>query len=389
MIILVEVEIMAKYTIELRSLVGSGYQIFDDTWDTFLHEHKQELCSKIIRHYWFYEIGSETADRFKHNLNEHLASIMPYYNQLYASELLKLEPLFDRYIEETEGIKANRGRTRGTSQRRDINSLREMAESIRKLSQGTSNLVGNKNMQGHETWKENRTINTTEVTDQDTTEDTTKKVEFSENVASESKEVMNDQVNGDKTTDGTSKTTTSGERRYSDTPQGEVGTSGVEIDKAYLTNYTKESGNSDTTTHQEEKITNTEDKTTDTTSTKDTTSTEDTTQNVKGTNDITKTTDTTDDVSGSRDKTENTDETEDVKTTSKEHDFSNGSQSELSSSLSYTGENEDENEKRDRTNLIKGFSVAQSTLLIEYRKTFLNIDLQIINELITDFMGVF
>lgn len=380
---------MANYTIELRSLVKAGYPIFDDSWSTFVPDHKKELCDKIVRHYWFYEIGSETADRFRHNLNEHLALIMPYYNQLYASELLKIEPLYDHYIEETEGIQANIGRQRGTSQRRDINSLRQMAESIKKLAEGTSNLVGNENMQGHESWKEDRTIHATEVTDQDTTEDTTKKVDFTENVASESKEIMKDQVNGTKVTDGTSHTTTSSERRYSDTPQGTVSMTGIEIEKQYLTNYTRESGNSDTTTHQDETIKNTEDKTTDTTSTKDTTSTEDTTQGVKGTNDITKTTDTTDDVTGTRDKTQNTDETEDVKTTSKEHDFSNGSQSELSSSTSYTGENEGEQEKRDRRNVSKGFSVSQAELLMRYRESFLNIDLQIINDLVTNFMGVF
>lgn len=380
---------MAKYTIELRTLVNQGYQVFDDTWTTFDPDHKKDLCQKILRHYWFYEIGSETPDRFKFNINEQLALIMPYYNQLYASELLKVEPLYNHFMEENEGIKANRDLKRGTSQRRDINSLREMAESIKKLSEGTSNLVGNENIIGNEKWKEDRTIHTTEVTDQDTTEDTTKKVSFEENVANESKEVMNDNVVGNKVTDGTSSTTTSGEHRESDTPQGTISMSGIQIENSYLTKYSRDNGKSDTTTHQNENIKNTEDKTTDTTSTKDTTSTEDTTQNIKGTNDITKTTDTTDSVTGSRDKTQNTDETEDVKTTSKEHDFSNGSQSDRSSSTAYTGENEDEQEKRDRRNVSKGYTVSQSELLNAYRQTFINIDQMIIRDLVTNFMGVF
>lgn len=77
-----EVGQVSRYTMELGKLVGSGYEIFDDSWTTFVEMHKKELCDKIIRHYFFCEIGQETPDRFKHYLNEHLARIMPYYNQL-------------------------------------------------------------------------------------------------------------------------------------------------------------------------------------------------------------------------------------------------------------------------------------------------------------------
>ena len=47
---------MSRYTMELGKLVGSGYEIFDDSWTTFVEMHKKELCDKIIRHYFFYEI---------------------------------------------------------------------------------------------------------------------------------------------------------------------------------------------------------------------------------------------------------------------------------------------------------------------------------------------
>lgn len=94
-----EVGQVSRYTMELGKLVGSGYEIFDDSWTTFVEMHKTELCDKIIRHYFFYEIGQETPDRFKHYLNEHLARIMPYYNQLYKSELLEIIPLYNHFLE--------------------------------------------------------------------------------------------------------------------------------------------------------------------------------------------------------------------------------------------------------------------------------------------------
>lgn len=82
----------------LGDLVKRGYNVFDDSWDTHVKEHKKELCDKILRYYWFYQIGSETPDRFIWYLNEQLARIMPYYNQLYASELIKFNPLLNHSI---------------------------------------------------------------------------------------------------------------------------------------------------------------------------------------------------------------------------------------------------------------------------------------------------
>lgn len=380
---------MAVYTITLAELVRAKYPIFDDSWTTFIPEHKAELCAKILRHYHFYEIGSETADRFKYNLNEHLALIMPYYNKMYETELWNLEPFYNQIMEISTTTDTGRNKNRGLANRRDINSLREIVESIKKLSEGTSNLIGNEKLVGNEKWNEDRTIHTSDVTDQDTTEKTTQKVEFTENVVDAKKEVVEDTVDGTKTTDGTSHTNTSNTRRYSDTPQARINAAQMTIEQQYLTNYTSENGTSDTTTHSDEVIKNIENKTTDTTDTKDTTSTQDTTKNVIGTNDITKTVNTTDNVVGNKDKTQNTDETEDIKTTSKEHDFSNGTTRDRSSHTEYTDEKEAENEKKISTNIVKGSTESRAELLRQYRSILLNIDQQIIKELAVDFMGIF
>lgn len=82
----------------LGDLVKRGYKIFDDSWDTHVKEHKSELCNKIIRYYYFNQIGAETPERFIWYINEQLARIMPYYNQLYASELIKFNPMLNHSI---------------------------------------------------------------------------------------------------------------------------------------------------------------------------------------------------------------------------------------------------------------------------------------------------
>lgn len=380
---------MAKYTIELRKLVSSGFEIFDDSWRTYIPEHKQELVKKIIRHYWFYEIGVETADRFKFNINEQLALIMPYYNQLYMSELLTIEPLFNHFLEETEGIEAVKKYKKDSAKRTQYERLHLMANSIKRISDGTSNTVGVGNLTGNETWREDRTINTTETTDQDTTEKTVQNKTGTEDTDTTSKEVMQDTIEGTRVTDGTSHVVTSSERRYSDTPQGTISSSGVDIDNSYLTNYTKENGTSDTTTHEDQTTKSTENKTDDITGTKDTTTTEELNKDVTGTNDVTKTVKTTDGVIGSKDRTQDTKENEDVTTRDETHEFSNGSNQDNDSETSYADEKQHEEQDQQRKRTVKEYTVSQSELLEAYRKTFLNIDEMIIKQLSVNFMGIF
>lgn len=105
---------MSKYTTEVRNIVETyaGYderanypdvdscidiaipKIFDvDNIPVYVPEHKTLLFHKILLHYYQREIGFETAGLWKLKLNTKLKEIMPYYNQLYASELLEYDPL--------------------------------------------------------------------------------------------------------------------------------------------------------------------------------------------------------------------------------------------------------------------------------------------------------
>lgn len=106
---------MSEYTTELRficeSLNGdtesSGYnkiqeiinntynQIFSFDYPIFDSTYKPVLEKKIIKHFYTREIAFETYGRWKLALDAKMNEIMPYYNQLYNSELIEFNPLYD------------------------------------------------------------------------------------------------------------------------------------------------------------------------------------------------------------------------------------------------------------------------------------------------------
>lgn len=86
----------------LYNMLGlAGYPIYDET-------HRQALNDKIIRNYYFYEIGSETVAQFRWRMNNALQMIMPYYNHLYSLEVLDASHLIGEDYTDTlkvlEGI---------------------------------------------------------------------------------------------------------------------------------------------------------------------------------------------------------------------------------------------------------------------------------------------
>lgn len=76
---------MAKYTTQLRTLVESGYQIFDFDYPIFDEAYRPILEQKIIDFYYFREIGLETPGQFKQFLKVKLNLKMPYYNKHYLA----------------------------------------------------------------------------------------------------------------------------------------------------------------------------------------------------------------------------------------------------------------------------------------------------------------
>ena len=57
--------------------------------------YRNVLCKKIIKHFYTREIGCETVALWKLWLNVKMNEIMPYYNQLYKSELIEFNPLYN------------------------------------------------------------------------------------------------------------------------------------------------------------------------------------------------------------------------------------------------------------------------------------------------------
>lgn len=109
---------MSKYTTQVRFICEqlSGYvqsvdysdvdlvlraaepKIFDFDYPIFDENYRHVLNTKILKHYYINEIGLETYALWKLRLNTKMNEIMPYYNQLYRSELYTFNPLYDTDI---------------------------------------------------------------------------------------------------------------------------------------------------------------------------------------------------------------------------------------------------------------------------------------------------
>ena len=118
---------MSKYTSELRYLIENKYDIGLQEYPIFSEDYRATLNKKIIDHFYFREIGSETAELFKFYLNRTMSEIMPYYNKLYNSELLKFN-VFDN-VNYTELMKQSNVFA-GTSDSSGNNSHYNVADNI-------------------------------------------------------------------------------------------------------------------------------------------------------------------------------------------------------------------------------------------------------------------
>ena len=109
------VKTMSKYTTELRYIFESALGmsesaeskgvneviaealplVFDFDFPIFDEDYRSVLLTKIARHYWTREIGLETVGAWKMKFENFMNEQMPYYNQLYKSELLEFNPMYD------------------------------------------------------------------------------------------------------------------------------------------------------------------------------------------------------------------------------------------------------------------------------------------------------
>lgn len=84
---------MASFTMTLKEVIErTGNNIGLDTYPIFDEYYRDPLNGKIIDRYYNREIGQESIDLFQLAMRRKMNEIMPYYNQLYSSELLRIDP---------------------------------------------------------------------------------------------------------------------------------------------------------------------------------------------------------------------------------------------------------------------------------------------------------
>lgn len=156
---------MSRYTTEVRYICETssgllesvGYSkvdeviqkslpvIFDFDFPIFDEKYRGILESKILKHYYTREIAFETVGLWKLKLATKLNEIMVYYNQLYKSELLEFNPLYDvditrQHISDSDGT---RGTTSSDNSKYDSN--RDTNVTGRNSSDIDSSITGNTN----------------------------------------------------------------------------------------------------------------------------------------------------------------------------------------------------------------------------------------------------
>lgn len=269
--------------------------VFDFDFPIFDESYRNVLEMKILKHYYTREIGLETVGLWKLKLDTKLNEIMPFYNQLYKSELIDFNPMYD--VDLT----------------RDHNLKREETTKQDATEKGTTEKTGSVDDNTH-----------TETSDNQNNESTTN---IQNTTGSTSKEQLGaSKIHYDK---------------YSETPQGSL--QNVQND-TYLTNARM--------------INDTDSQTGETTVSGNDTSKGTTTANsaTNGTNDT-------------------------------ERNISTNDSEEKSVSQNL---NKNLNSIDDYIEHVKGKNggVSYSAMLNEFRTTFLNIDMQVIDELSDLFMNL-
>ena len=198
-----------------EAIEGSVEQIFAFDWPIFDESYRIPLEVKILRHFYTREIGEETFGLWQLRLCDRLNVIMPYYNKLYESELIKFNPMWDVDLT-TEHEKANDGynnnNVNGVVNETDSN---DRTLNKNEVTDGLSDTdyIGNK--------KNVSNVDQNESVDRDSIVDTS-------NVGIwDSQTYRSNIANGLSETESTKKN--KNVNRYSDTPQGNVNIGSLDI----------------------------------------------------------------------------------------------------------------------------------------------------------------
>lgn len=389
---------MSKYTTELRFIceteankeTSEGYdsindilkiaapKIFSFKYPIFDENYRLPLEIKILRYYYTREISEETVGLWKLRLENKMNEIMPYYNQMYKSELLEFNPLYDVDLTRDSNTLNNGATTTENSRKgtQDSAGSRHTSGSDKRDGTNTNNVTSNGNSVRHESGtnqSDGTTHNENNRSENSKTDTTT------EGAVNTTNEITSKET-------GTVDKTTSAWRLYSDTPQGGIeGIAHAEddiVNMAYLTNATHDTGNDKTSSSTNGNSNGTETQNTNTsgnvTATGTSTDNSDGTTTAKGKFDNSETIDSTSNENGTSITNESGTydgfETNTVKSTTNQSDKGK-------SSITNTEEFIEHVKGKQGTG-------TYSRMLTEFRETFLNIDKMIIEELSTLFFGL-
>ncbi len=410
--------------------------IFNFDFPIFDEAYRPVIEKKILKHYYTREIATETVGLWKHYLDMRLNEIMPYYNKLYETELLHFNPFYDvDLFTEANKKGLHSGSENGTSNTstHETNNTNTIAKSTANET-GTEDGIGSKTNETFGTGSEDNITNEKGAIYRDGTDygvtsvkgkektnqtgsgtsNTTKDTESTDG-GSDTTSTEKDTTSTDGGSDTTSTTNTNKNTRYdlySDTPQGSL--SGVENEN-YLTNARKiiddgtgSTGSSTTnygkTTHSNEQsdTTTTYGKTNSTNEETDTTTNYTDETNTDRTEDSTSTltkhsSDVTNNDKSNKTTFSNNTLGSEHSTAQKEHNVTNETNSEGETTSSTDGTADNTTTKNSTLNTTEDYikhvygktpGFSYSKLLQEFRETFLNIDMLIINELSDLFFGL-
>ena len=401
---------MAIYTTLLRSIVEQaqtdahvGPDDFSpayarlglDDYPIFDEAYRATLNDKIIRHYYFQEIGAETAARFAWYVRNTMHEMMPFYNQLYNSLNLITDPLtnvnytYQDVITESktdEGTNSTATTSSGTRHKveaHDGDDVTEAAKGASKVEQLQHGHYITEDMtHGHEITEELEHGHTeTDTTTYGRVTDETGTTTYGRTQAT---------VNGG--TDQTLEGATHEREIRSDTPMNQIPSGGVEnLNYATEVTYTDREGQrAGTTTYggttnvtyggQDSEVGQTANSGADTTETVHD-GTDTTTTTNAGTDSKTTSNTGADTTTTTTSGADTTTLTHGEEITTDETSSSQGSETGSDSRQIDT----DGTRSHER---IGYDGISQSRLLEEFRKTFLNVDLQVINSLQQCFFGL-
>lgn len=224
-------------------------RVFDFTFPIFDENYRIPLEKKILKHFYTREICEESVGLWKLRLEETLDEIMPYYNQLYRTQIDNINPYYNidlktehtgKGTKDTDGTNSNTksGTKNGTTDT-SYEGLKEhtITNGTDTTTKGTIKTV---NYGGDKITTENGTGN-----------EWNKNIEIGYNTEKEKETTVDQKRRQDVVqTNSSSKNV----NRFSDTPQGSLENMEAIEANLYLTTATIDDNVNHTTTNDNEKI---------------------------------------------------------------------------------------------------------------------------------------